>query len=372
MSVKQIKKSNWAYYGKYKQLNGQWKNYYKSGFTTMKSAKKAEEAFLLSVKENSNDITFDELVSIFNERSVSMDIKESTIVSYESYYNSHLKQSFGNKRLSEITPSTIEVWKLEMTKKKTPHNKPYSAKTINNAKVVLSSYLSYAERLGLIEFNPCRKVSGYRNPEEILKKKNQEQNFWEIDEFKQFISHVDNDYWNLAFSFLFETGVREGEMFALMWKDVYFDKGYIDINKSVSSKTHQGFYKITTPKNMNSFRKIDISRSLSDRLKKHLENESKKDGFVLDFFVFGDVAPLSRSNLARYLNTYIAKSGVKRITPHGFRHSHATYLIEQGIDDTLIANRLGHTVNILRKTYAHIYDSMRTDIKNKLDELYNF
>lgn len=372
MSVKQIKKSNWAYYGKYKQLNGQWKNYYKSGFTTMKSAKKAEEAFLLSVKENSNDITFDKLVSIFNERSVAMDIKESTIVSYESYYNSHLKQSFGNKRLSEITPSTIEVWKLEMTKKKSPHNKPYSTKTINNAKIVLSSYLSYGERLGLIEFNPCRKVSSLKRSNEAAAKSNQEENFWELEEFKTFIAVVDNEYWNLVFSFLFETGVREGEMLALQWKDIDLKSQTIEISKSITYKTHSQGYKITSPKNSNSYRTIDISNSLSESIETHLSHEMKKDGYSLDFFVFGDIEPLARATLARALDKYIKISGVKRITPHGFRHSHATFLIERGVDDSLIADRLGHTVNILRKTYAHIYKSMRSDVKNKLNEMYDF
>ncbi|WP_407717635.1 tyrosine-type recombinase/integrase [Floccifex porci] len=68
---------------------------------------------------------------------------------------------------------------------------------------------------------------------------------------------------------------------------------------------------------------------------------------------------------------YISKSNIERITPHGFRHSAATFLIQNRVDDTLIAERLGHTVNELRKTYAHVYKSMRNDMKNKLNELYS-
>jgi len=45
-----------------------------------------------------------------------------------------------------------------------------------------------------------------------------------------------------------------------------------------------------------------------------------------------------------------------------------SFLIKNKIDDSLIAERLGDTVTELRKTYAHIYDSMRQNMKKILDE----
>lgn len=90
----------------------------------------------------------------------------------------------------------------------------------------------------------------------------------------------------------------------------------------------------------------------------------------MDYFVFGDIRPMSRTDLARKLEMYINISGVKRITPHGFRHSHASFLIMNGIDDSLIAERLGHTVSELRKTYAHIYTEKQEEMKAKLDAIF--
>lgn len=58
-----------------------------------------------------------------------------------------------------------------------------------------------------------------------------------------------------------------------------------------------------------------------------------------------------------------------------------SFLIKNKIDDSLIAEKLGHTVTELRKTYAHIYDSMRQDMKkhwmkhvklNKIRKFRNF
>ena len=90
----------------------------------------------------------------------------------------------------------------------------------------------------------------------------------------------------------------------------------------------------------------------------------------MDYFVFGDIRPMSRTDLARKLEMYINISGVKRITPHGFRHSHASFLIMNGIDDSLIAERLGHTVAELRKTYAHIYTEKQEKMTAKLDAIF--
>ena len=53
----------------------------------------------------------------------------------------------------------------------------------------------------------------------------------------------------------------------------------------------------------------------------------------------------------------VKKSCVKRITVHGLRHSHASYLLSNPtISELLIADRLGHSVEMLRSTYAHIYE----------------
>lgn len=111
---------------------------------------------------------------MFGERSVSMNIKESTLIGHESYYNNHIRGFFGDKNISSITPGMIEVWKMEMIRKKTPDGKSYSARTINHAKSTLSRYLSYAEQLDLIKYNPCRKVPDYINQSEIIKRNEDE------------------------------------------------------------------------------------------------------------------------------------------------------------------------------------------------------
>ena len=46
---------------------------------------------------------------------------------------------------------------------------------------------------------------------------------------------------------MYETGVREREMFALTWNDIDFKSGIIRISKSITSKTKVKGYAVTTP-----------------------------------------------------------------------------------------------------------------------------
>ena len=64
------------------------------------------------------------------------------------------------------------------------------------------------------------------------------------------------------------------------------------------------------------------------------------------------------------------KSGVKKITVHGLRHSHASYLLSNPmISELLIADRLGHSVEMLRNTYAHVYEKSRKNLIDFIDKL---
>ncbi|NDU72097.1 hypothetical protein GWI34_05580 [Actinomadura sp. DSM 109109] len=54
------------------------------------------------------------------------------------------------------------------------------------------------------------------------------------------------------------------------------------------------------------------------------------------------------------------------LTPHGLRHGHKTWMAEDGVPEVLQADRLGHIVPGIRGVYTHVSDSMRDDLKAKL------
>lgn len=363
----QIKENgSWSFYGKIKDINGFVHRYHKRGYTTKKEAKEAERIYRLAHTNKRASIILDDLVKVYRENFNSHGVKEVTLITDEGYYKNHIQDQLGNVQLTDITAPLIHDFINHLANKKMPNGKLYSASTINHTKNVLSKYLRYAVLLGYIEYNPCHNVPSFKRVGEVKEEKIV---FWELETFNYFIECVDNDYWKLVFMFLFWTGVREGEMFALQWKDLDLGKGTAKIYKTVTSKTSLGHYNITSPKNEHSNRIIDLQDVILIPLRVRFKEENKKDGFTVEWFVFGGTSPLSRSNLARFLDYYINKAGVPRITPHGFRHSHASLLISRHFDDQMIADRLGHTIAILHKIYAHIYNESRNDMKRKLNEI---
>ena len=67
---------------------------------------------------------------------------------------------------------------------------------------------------------------------------------------------------------------------------------------------------------------------------------------------------------------YAQSANIKVIRIHDFRHSHASYLINEGINIQEIARRLGHAdVSITVKTYAHLYPKESERALNALNKL---
>ena len=102
-------------------------------------------------------------------------------------------------------------------------------------------------------------------------------------------------------------------------------------------------------------------------------------GYHCNGFVFGNDKPLAAETLRRKFYKYIQlansnqrpENQIPYITLHGFRHSHASYLINNmsaGFTDFDIAKRLGDTVSTLHSTYAHWFKAADKNIINFMDE----
>jgi integrase-like protein len=50
------------------------------------------------------------------------------------------------------------------------------------------------------------------------------------------------------------------------------------------------------------------------------------------------------------------------LTPHGLRHSHKTWMAEDGIPEIVAEQRLGHDVPGVRGLYTHVSDRMRDEL----------
>lgn len=115
-------------------------------------------------------------------------------------------------------------------------------------------------------------------------------------------------------------------------------------------------------------RYIQISNTaVLDILRKYYaenEPEIKKSGY---FFINNRGKRYTEQSIRLMLKKYTLKAGIQRkITPHMFRHSFATYLIEEGVDVSCVQQILGHSSIKTTQIYIHVAAKKQADILREL------
>ena len=363
MAVRQEKnKKKWTKDGKcwyydiyYKNEYGERKEIKSRLFKLKKEAEQAQRDKLNELndsKYNDQNISFNDAFNDWlNYRSKR--IKVTTNYGDEKRVNRHILDFFNGYNLHSINISTINKWLDYMNTKGLKLT--YINQIIRLFKDMLNFCVDY--------YNFDKKIAMYLQPykaETSDKVRDSRWNFWTYNDFDKFINVVDNEYHYLIFNFMYFTGMRLGEVIALKWKDIDLNKKTVNIEKTFTTKVKGKAWDLLDPKTKNSIRIIDIDDELVKLLKNHYEREKKIYDFNDEMFVFGNVKHLGESTLRRWLNNYIELSNVKTITPHGFRHSHVSFLINLGADSRDVAERIGDTVQVVEETYYHMFPEKKS------------
>lgn len=265
--------------------------------------------------------------------------KKQGLVALASNFNSRILPYFKGKDISNISKIDILGWQ----------NYIYDLNFKN----------SYNDKL-LIELRKFLKFchnyydineSIYLTLEPFVKKcEDNKSDFYTIQEFNKFIKCVDNEIYKQFFTFMFFTGTRPGETFALRFSDL--EENIIHIRHNLTTK---GGRTLDTPKNYSSIRDIKIDNILKKdllKLKKYYYGKYKVPD--TDLFIFGGIKPLSPSSCNRHKKKACYKANLRPITLHQFRHSHATLLLSNGIMLNEVSRRLGHSkTSTTLNVYCH-------------------
>lgn len=355
-------KRHWYFRCSYEDINGDKKRYKSKMFLTQDDAKTAESEFLIKTKNHDSitkDVTFE---TVFNEWLYykKRKVKTSTYYDQKTISSKYILEKFKNKKIHDIKESDINLW-LEYIEK---HR--FTIKYTNKIIRFFKEIMVYANKTYNINQKTINLLHSVKDEAPIKKEKLT--NFWTYTEWKTFIKNVDNEDWFTFYNFLYFTGCRIGEALALNWKDIDFKNKTVSINKTLNSKTGNGLYIITSPKTNNSVRKIDLSDNLATMLQDYYKKEKKIIGFKKEMFVFGNMKPYAETTIRRNFNKYQEKTkDIKKITIHGFRHSHVSLLIDLGCDFRDVAERLGDTISMIQNTYYHMFP----ETKSKTIELLN-
>lgn len=342
------------------------------GFKTMKEAKQAERNLLLDVEENGlpsnqsdgfQDPTFEELASLWLEN-YKTTVKPSTFENVRSKVEKMTEEHFKEMKLKKITVAYCQRVVIELSKSYVLYNHYLS---------VINRIFKYAVLMDVLNSNPFDKV--------IKPKSRQTQrkgNFLTKEELKEFLKLAQNttlSYFFPLVHLMAYTGLRQGEALALKWSDIDFENKRITVDKTaVRIKERQT---LQTPKTKKSKRVISIDPATlsilkswkKDQIKIYFKNGKHFEGDENFIFTNQRAEWVHIHNFIRYFKRFIADHGLKPITPHGLRHTHASLLFSAGVEPKNISDRLGHsTVQITLDLYTHITEEQRSDTVDKLLE----
>lgn len=200
-------------------------------------------------------MTYEEWFQIWINDYKKNDVKDGTIDLYKVCYESYIKPFLARLKLSEINGTDIDRVFQNMAKKGLKKG------TMNIVKVILKSSLKLAVRKDLILVNPVDKA-------DIPKRdKKREMRVLSMEEQKIFMEYaLSNPYYNVYFIAL-NTGMRSGELRALRWENVDFQKEEIHVVGTLKySRTEKKYY-IDLPKTKTSLRTIPMTEIVSAQMK---------------------------------------------------------------------------------------------------------
>lgn len=352
MTVKQGKNGTWFTQFRCKDRFGNEVHKCKRGFATAEEAQAWENDFVASAG-CTMAMTFEEFYEVY-KADVQPRLREHTWRQKEYMVKGKIMPYFKSYRMSDIQSLDIIRWQNGLMAPDANDGKGYSAtylRTLNNQ---LTAIINHAARYYGLHPNPVVRTG------KMGAKQAGELDFWTKDEYLRFSEALmDSPRMFVAFEILYWTGIREGELLALMPEVFDWEKSTMRIDKSYQH--FEGRDVITDPKTPKSKRTIKLPKFLAEEIRDYLGRHPEIGPGKRIF-------PVSKSQLSRTLRNGCKKTGVKRIRVHDLRHSHVSLLINMGFSALAIADRMGHEATDITYRYAHLFPNVQDDMASALDD----
>ncbi|KMT21566.1 phage integrase family [Clostridium cylindrosporum DSM 605] len=238
---------------------------------------------------------------------------------------------------------------------------------------MLSMALKHAVGWQMLNYNPASAVKPPR-PEHI------EMNIWDSDTINEVLKELKESNSNLYIPILIgvTTGMRQGEIAALRWRNIDFTNGFISVTHNFQKIDNSNNYALTSPKTNKSNRSIAMMDLTIKELKAHKKKQNELIMLNRDFYnnqdfvcAFEDGSPFKPVYIGELFRKFIRRSNYPKIRFHDLRHSHATLLLKQGVNPKIVSERLGHAnISITLDTYSHVLPNMQKEAISKLNEMF--
>ena len=276
-------------------------------------------------------------------------IRPSTMNYYHRNIEQHVAPAIGDIPLNKLTTRDLQKLyndlqsngRLRKVQKK---EKPgLSNSTVRGIHMMLHNALDRAVKEKLILSNPTENCI-------IPKIEKQEMKILHPDHISSYLNAAERRNALPMFYLELVSGLRKGELTALLWSDLDIQNRTISVSKQYV-KNPNGELTLSRPKTETSVRKVSIPQEAIDLLiaehDKHHDNP-----YMFPSPITGEMYyPDSIVNLHKKI---LKDAGLPHIRFHDLRHTFATLALQNGVDVKTVSSMLGHyDAGFTLRTYTH-------------------
>ena len=292
-------------------------------------------------------------------------VKLRTYERYRYIIEKHINPKLGEFDLDDLSAVKLQDYVLsELESGNLISSKGLANNSVIGIVNVLKSALKLAKSLEVCAVDNSDKIKlpmATEKPVTAFEK-------WEQEKLEKYcLSSNKTNY--LGIVICLYTGIRLGELLALIWNDIDFKSGIMTISKTAYRIKQNGKPQVVIdkPKTKNSSRLIPLPKQLLEILKR--ARRISKSDFVLSTRTGGIVGTRA------YQKTYeriLKKLDIPYKNFHSLRHTFATRAIEMGMDVKTLSEILGHKNPVITlQRYTHSMLSYKTEMMNKMGKMLN-
>lgn len=288
--------------------------------------------------------------------------KQRTFEQYSRAAQIHILPYLGDIELTDLTPFVLQKFITGLTEN--GNKRTGKGLSPNFVKTILSIVQNSLKTAHLVGYLPEYSANKIKRPKP---KEKQVECFsaWEQKKIEEAALFAKKDKYRGIILCLY-TGLRIGELLALTWDDIDFEKSILSVTKTCHDGNENGKHTriIDTPKTENSRRQIPLSKTLVKMLKE-MKKKSK-----CEFVIADGERPVFIRSYQRMFELFLKKLKLPHKGFHSLRHTFATRALECGMDVKSLSEILGHkNAMITLNRYAHSLWDHKAEMMNKLSKM---
>ncbi|GHO54800.1 tyrosine-type recombinase/integrase [Ktedonobacter robiniae] len=290
---------------------------------------------------------------------------QGTYVQYEATVKKHLLPAFGHIMVHKLTVQQVQSFyakKLE---------EGLAPGTVIYIHSILHMALDNAVSWGLISHNVTDKAK-------LPKRKRPDHRVLSLEEAKTLVKFARASRLETLLIMALTTAMRRGELLALQWSDIDFEKKTLQLRRSFRRVGNVGNI-VKEPKTKAGQRRIMLTDFAIEALKRHKQLQEEQRERSTNWRDLDLVFPntlggyWSPDYMVLVFKKMLTQAQLPQIRFHDLRHSAATLLLAMGVHPKLVQDLLGHSkIATTMDTYSHVLPSMQKEVADKMGLAFTF